>query len=380
MLHELPLSAIPAGDEAVRAEVRAFALAETAGMTPAQKARSWMGFSADFSRKMAERGWLGLSIRKEYGGQEAGFFRRFVIVEELLAAGAPVSAHWIADRQSGPLIQRFGSEEQKQRYLPGICAGQSFFCIGMSEPNSGSDLASVRSRAEKVDGGWKLNGQKIWTTNAPRSHYMIALVRTSGKAEDRHKGLSQFVIDLKSPGISVREIRDLAGDAHFSEVFFEDVFLPDDTLIGDEGSGWAQVTAELAFERSGPERILSSIVLLQGWLDWLRGQPAANPAGVGRMMAHLAVLRELTVAVTARLAAGESPAVEAALVKDLGTTFEQELPSLVLDALAADPAVEPPADLLAAAAYVAQVSPSYSLRGGTREILRGMIARGLGLR
>jgi len=380
MLKPLSLSAIPAESEALRADVRAFAQRETAKLPAVVRARSWMGFSADFSRKMGEKGWLGLSIKKKYGGQEAGFFHRYVIVEELLATGSPVSAHWIADRQSGPLIQRYGSEAQKQRYLPGICAGESFFCIGMSEPNAGSDLASVRSRAQKVHGGWTLNGQKIWTTNAPRSQYMIALVRTSGAYGDRHAGLSQFVIDLTSPGITIREITDLNGDAHFSEVFFEDAFLPDDTLIGQEGSGWEQVTAELAFERSGPERILSSIVLLDEWLNWLRAVPQAHTAALGRMMAHLATLRELSIAVTARLAAGESPIIEAALVKDLGTSFEQELPIMIADALSADPDLQPPASLMETSVFVGLAAPSYSLRGGTREILRGMIARGLGLR
>ncbi|MEY8828655.1 acyl-CoA dehydrogenase family protein [Sedimentitalea sp. XS_ASV28] len=380
MLSPLSLSNVPAEDEAVRAEVRAFAQQETANLPAVVRARSWMGFSAEFSRKMAEKGWLGLSIEKKYGGQEAGFFRRYVIVEELLAAGAPVSAHWIADRQSGPLIQRYGSEEQKQRYLPGICAGQSFFCIGMSEPNAGSDLASVRSRAKKTDGGWLLNGQKIWTTNATRSHYMIALVRTSGNAADRHQGLSQFVIDLSAPRVEIREIKDLNGDAHFSEVFFKDVFLPDNTLIGDEGCGWEQVTAELAFERSGPERILSSIVLLDGWLNWLRATPQSHDEKLGRAIAHLATLRELSIAVTARLAAGESPIVQAAMVKDLGTSFEQELPVMIADALSADPRLQPPRSLMETTVFVARAAPSYSLRGGTREILRGMIARGLGLR
>ena len=380
MLHPLHLSSIPPEDEAIRADVRAFAKQETQNLSPVVRARSWMGFSAEFSRRMAEKGWLGLSIKKEYGGQDAGFFRRYVIVEELLAAGAPVAAHWIADRQSGPLIQRFGSEEQKQKYLPGICEGTSFFCIGMSEPGAGSDLASVRSRATKVDGGWRLNGQKIWTTHALRSHYMIALVRTSGDYGDRHKGLSQFVIDLSSPGITIREIEDLNGDAHFAEVFFDDTFLPDDTLIGGEGHGWEQVTAELAFERSGPERILSSIVLLDEWIAWLRELPNPQIETLGRLMAHLATLRELTISVTALLAAGESPVVEAALVKDLGTTFEQELPTLIADALGSDPTVAPPSSLLETTVFLSQITPSFSLRGGTREILRGMIARGVGLR
>lgn len=386
MIQDLPLVPIPAQDEALRLEVRAFARGYVANQPPDVRARSWMGFDAEFSRQLGERGWLGLSLPKVYGGQERGYFARFVIVEELLAAGAPVSAHWIADRQSGPLIARYGTEAQKNFYLPKICRGECFFGIGMSEPNSGSDLASVGSRAERTASGWRLNGRKIWTTNAPRSHYIIALVRTSGTPADRHKGLSQLIVDLHAPGVTVRPIRDLAGDAHFSEIFFDDVQLGDDALIGAEGGGWEQVTAELAFERSGPERIYSSIVLLEEWAAWLRRQHQAGRAGeasltlLGRFMAHLAVLREMSISVTGKLAQGQSPVIEAALVKDLGTTFEQELPALIGDALAAAPDQPPEAPLVRTLAYVTQVAPTFSLRGGTREILRGVIARGLGLR
>lgn len=387
MIHELPLVDIPAQDEALRLDVRCFARQYVADMAPDIRARSWMGFDPEFSRQLAQRGWLGLSLPKRYGGQESGYFARFVVVEELLAAGAPVSAHWIADRQSGPLINRYGTETQKQFYLPRICRGQAFFCIGMSEPNSGSDLASVGSRAVKTDSGWTLNGCKIWTTNAQRSHYIIALVRTSGTPTDRQKGLSQFVIDLKAPGVTVRPIRDLAGDAHFSEIFFDDVKLGEDALIGHEGDGWEQVTAELAFERSGPERLYSSIVLLEEWLAVLRRRvragmdpQQASLVLAGRFACHLTVLREMAKAVTARLAAGASPVVEAALVKDLGTEFEQSIPALITDALAETPETDIESPLARTLAYVSQVAPTFSLRGGTREILRGMIARGLGLR
>lgn len=386
MIQDLPLVPIPAQDEALRLEVRAFARSYVANQPPDVRARSWMGFDAEFSRQLGGRGWLGLSLPKAYGGQERGHFARFVIVEELLAAGAPVSAHWIADRQSGPLIAKYGTEAQKNFYLPRICRGECFFGIGMSEPNSGSDLASVGTRAERTATGWRLNGRKIWTTNAPRSHYIIALVRSSGTPADRQKGLSQLIVDLHAPGVTVRPIRDLAGDAHFSEIFFDDVQLGDEALIGSEGSGWEQVTAELAFERSGPERIYSSIVLLEEWAAWLRRQYQAGQAReasltlLGRFMAHLSVLREMSLSVTGKLAQGQSPVVEAALVKDLGTTFEQELPALIVDSIAAVP--EQPADAMLerTLAYVIQVAPTFSLRGGTREILRGVIARGLGLR
>ena len=383
MLQPLNLSRIPDSAEALRPAVRAFLDEALAGRATDRLARSWMGFDAGFSRALAARGWVGLTLPREYGGGGQDAFRRFVLAEELLARGAPVSAHWIADRQSGPLILKYGSEAQRRFFLPNICAAEAFFCIGMSEPQSGSDLAGLRARATRNADGWILNGQKIWTTNAHRAQYMIALVRTSGAPEDRHAGLSQLIVDLSLPGITVRTIEDLAGDAHFNEVFFDDVQLPADAIVGEEGAGWAQVTAELAFERSGPERIYGSIVLFDAWLEHLRSLPRAADADValaGRLLAHLAPLREMSLALSAQLAAGASPVIEAALVKDLGTEFEQAVPNLLADALYAAPDAAPPPLLLQTLHYVLQVCPTFSLRGGTREILRGVIARGLGLR
>ena len=383
LLAPLRYAALPEAPQAFRAQVREFLRTSFDPPPPQVRARSWMGFDADFSRKLAARGWVGVTLPQAYGGAGLDAFSRFVLVEELLAAGAPVAAHWIADRQSGPLILKFGTEEQRGFYLPRICTAQAFFCIGMSEPNAGSDLASVGTRATRSECGWRLNGRKIWTTSAQHCQYMIALVRSSGEAGDRHKGLSQFIVDLSLPGVTVRPITDLAGDAHFSEVFFDDVVLADDALIGNEGAGWEQVNAELAFERSGPERIYSSIALLEHWLACLRRSPCAatqHVEALGRFATHLATLRHMSIAVTTRLAAGESPIVEAALVKDLGTSFEQEIPQFIEAAIAADPEAAVDPDLLATVAYLSCVAPTFSLRGGTREILRGMIARGLGLR
>jgi hypothetical protein len=382
LLSAFRFAALPAGTNSFRAEVKAFLQSSFEPMPADIRARSWMGFNAAFSKKLAARGWVGVTLPAQYGGASLDAFSRFVLVEELLAAGAPVSAHWIADRQSGPQILKFGTEAQRQFYLPKICAAEAFFCIGMSEPNAGSDLASVGTRASRCEGGWRLNGHKIWTTNAQHCHYMIALVRSSGESQDRQKGLSQFIVDLALPGVTVRPIRDLTGDAHFSEVFFDNVLLADDALIGNEGSGWAQVNAELAFERSGPERVYSSIVLLEHWITCLRNTPAvsAHAATIGRFATHLATLRNMSIAVTAKLVNGESPLVEAALVKDIGTEFEQSIPAVIGAAIAMDPDALVDAELYRAVAYVSQIAPTYSLRGGTREILRGMIARGLGLR
>ena len=383
MFDALSLATIPPEDEALRPKVRALAMEAVAGMPLDRRARSWMGFDPSFSRKLGEAGLLGLTLPTEYGGGGRGPFARFVVVEELLAAGAPVGAHWIADRQSAPLILNYGTEAQRREYLPRICRGEALFCIGMSEPGAGSDLAAVRTRAERTGEGWRLNGQKLWTTGAHHVDYMIALVRTSGGPEDRHAGLSQLIVPLDRPGISIRPIEDLAGDAHFNEVFFDDVDLTPDALIGDEGQGWAQVTAELAFERSGPERIYSSHVVLDAWIEHLRRVGRADDGTaslVGGFIARLATLRAMSLACTGRLAAGESPVVEASLVKDLGTSFEQELPLAIADDLAAHPQENPDPDFVAALEYLTLVAPSFSLRGGTREILRGIIARGMGLR
>ncbi|MGD2139440.1 MAG: acyl-CoA dehydrogenase family protein [Burkholderiales bacterium] len=383
MLQPLSLTSIPHEAESLRLDVRDFVKTYTSKVPLDQRARSWMGFDADFSRELAKRGWVGVTLPQQYGGAGLDAYSRFVLIEELLGNSTPVAAHWIADRQSGPLILRYGTDRQKDFYLPRICRAEAFFCIGMSEPQSGSDLASVRTRASRTTKGWKLNGQKIWTTNAHRSHYMIALVRTSGSTEDRHKGLSQLIVDLSAPGITIRQIRDLTGDAHFNEVFFEDVELGEDALVGTEGSGWEQVTAELAFERSGPERFYSAIALFDLWLAHLREHHSADAWArelAGRIVTHLVTLRAMSVAVTAQLARGESPALEAALVKDLGTELEQFIPHAISEELGRHPQHAISDGLLRAVAYVTQICPTYSLRGGTREILRGIIARGLGLR
>lgn len=370
----------PPRAEALRAELRAFLAEAGRAWTPEIRARSWMGFDRDFSREVGARGWIGMTWPKAYGGHERSGLERVVVLEEMLAAGAPVGAHWIGDRQSGPLILRLGTEEQRRRILPGIARGELAFCIGLSEPDAGSDLANLRTKAERVPGGWKLNGRKIWTTFAHKSDYMIALVRTSPAPEggSRHAGLSQFLVDLRLSGISIRPIRDLAGADSFNEVTFDDVMLKEDDLVGAEGAGWAQATSELAFERSGPDRYLSSYPALSLGLDALAANPVPGAeVTVGRMVARLSALRGMSLSVGGMLERGEDPAVEAALVKDVGNVFEQALPEHLRGLL--DPE-DSPAELRALLAALTQLTPTFSLRGGTREILRGIIARDLGLR
>lgn len=368
----------PPGAAELRAEVRAFIAGHAPRFTPEVRARSWMGFDRDFTRAVGAKGWIGMCWPKAYGGAERSFLERNIVLEEMLAAGAPVGAHWIGDRQSGPLILRLGAEAQKRKFLPRIANGDLAFCIGLSEPDSGSDLASLRTRADKVEGGWKLNGRKIWTTFGHLCDWMIALVRTSPAPEggSKHQGLSQVLVDLKAPGVTIRPIRDLVGEKGFNEITFDDVMLPEDALVGQEGAGWAQATSELAFERSGPDRYLSSHPLLEASLDALKDDASAAQA-LGKQAARLWTLRAMSTAVAGMLQDGADPVRQAALVKDLGNDFEQALPHAMRDLMDVEAM---PEDMRRMHDYLTQITPTFSLRGGTREIMRGIIARELGLR
>jgi acyl-CoA dehydrogenase len=373
LLHADMLPAMYAG---LRDQVRGFMADQIEAGSFVPRCDSWLtGFDPQFSRRVGERGWIGVTFPERYGGAGADPFARFVIAEELLAAGAPVAAHWIADRQSGPSILRFGTEEQRQRYLPGIIRGELFFAIGMSEPDAGSDLAAVRTRAERADGGWLVSGTKVWTSHAHHAHHMLALVRTSpADATRRHAGLSQFIIDLASPGVRCHPIRLISGAHHFNEVVLDGVFVPDDQVLGTVGEGWTQVTHELAYERSGPERILSTFPLLEA----ARTTLAATTEGrrlLARLTAELWTLRAMSIAVTAQLQAGRTPNVEAATVKDLGTRFERDLVHAVAEALGVEPDPEAEGALPGILADALLQAPGFTLRGGTTEILRGIVAK-----
>ena len=364
----------------LRRRIRQFLTSAMEDISPRERAYSWTGYNANFSEKMGKDGWIGMQWPELYGGRNASPLERYVVIEELLAAGAPVGAHWIADRQSGTHLLRYASDRIKSEYMPKIAAGELFFCIGMSEPNAGSDLAAIHTHARKVDEGWIINGSKLWTTHAVRSHMMIALVRTD-RSEQRHNGLSQFVIDLSLPGITINGITDQTGEVHFGEVFFEEVLVANDCLLGTEGQGWQQVNAELALERSGPERYLSSYRLIEEFIDTQTDcSDDLNTDAIGEWIAELWTLRQMSLSIAAQIAEGKEPALEAAIVKDLGATFEQSLPHSVAALMSDDGQHTPPSALSEVLDYLLLASPSFSLRGGTREILRGIIARGLGLR
>jgi alkylation response protein AidB-like acyl-CoA dehydrogenase len=373
---------MPADIDRLRSEVRAFLDEELSAMTGLERARSWSGFDAEFSRKLGAKGWIGMMWPRKYGGHERSAIERYVVLEELLAAGAPVAAHWIADRQSGAQLLRYGSEALKQRYVPAIARGELFFCIGMSEPNAGSDLAAIKTSATRVEDGWQITGAKLWTTHVEKAHMMIALVRTSKRDDgNRHGGMSQFLIDLSTPGVEVRGITDHQGERHFGEVFLNDVVVGEEMLLGTEGEGWSQVNAELALERSGPERYLSSYRLLEELLAAVDKDSSELVTNMlGEIAAEIWTLRQMSMSVAGQLSRGENPSLEAAIVKDLGACFEQKLPAMVQAVLGEDVACDKDSSLYQVMSYLLRASPSFSLRGGTREILRGIIAKGLGLR
>jgi alkylation response protein AidB-like acyl-CoA dehydrogenase len=386
MTNPLALAPAPRSEDAeqVRGEVRDFLAAELAAGSFDSHVDTWLsGVDPAFSKKLGDRGWLGMTWPKEYGGHERSAMERYAVSEELLAAGAPVAAHWIADRQSGPNLLTYGTEKQRKEILPRIAAGECFFVIGMSEPDSGSDLASIRTRASRnAEGDWVVNGAKVWTSNAHHAHYGIVLVRTAPlDTSHRHRGMSQLLVDLSLPGITINPIRILDGGHHFNEVVFEDVVVPGDMLLGQEGNGWHQVTAELAFERSGPERFLSTYPLVAEFARRVAdfGDGAAV-AALGRISARLLALRQMSLRIASALDRGELPNIPAALVKDVGTTFESDVIDEIRRVVDVSPSLDSPDPLGRALAEAQLHAPGYTLRGGTNEILRGIVARGLGLR
>ncbi|MDL4775259.1 acyl-CoA dehydrogenase family protein [Actinomadura xylanilytica] len=374
--------ALAAELDVLRADVRAFLAEELSAGRIASHCDQWLGgWDHAFSRRLGERGWIGMAFPARYGGSAAGALARFVVTEELLAAGAPVAAHWIADRQSGPGLLKFGTDEQKRAFLPGIARGECFFAAGMSEPDTGSDLASVRTRGSRVEGGWRLSGTKVWASGAHRAHAMITLARTEPRTADRHAGLTQFIVELPDPAVRIRPILLLTGEHHFNEVVLDDVFVPDARVLGEPGSGWHQVTSELAMERSGPERVLSTFPLLALAMDHLAEHgDRASAARIGAVVGRMWALRQLSLAVAGRLEAGAAPAVEAAVVKDLGTRFESVVIDTVrlLSQVVPDPGSGERLSRMLAESILH--SPGFTLRGGTNEILRGVVAKELGVR
>jgi alkylation response protein AidB-like acyl-CoA dehydrogenase len=361
---------------ALRTEVRQFIADQLAAGAFAPSVDAWLsGWDEDFTAALAARGWLGMTVPDEYGGHGRSFLERFVVTEELLAAGAPVAAHWIADRQVVPSLLKYGTDAQKSEFLPRIVRGECFFAIGMSEPDSGSDLASVRTQAVPAEGGWSLTGTKVWTSGAHLAHAFIVLARTAPvDLEHRHAGLSQFLVDLRGPGVEARPIVSMNGAHHFNEVILDEAFVPESMVFGRIGDGWQQVTSELSFERSGPERFLSTFALLGATADRMAARRIPHNAELGRLLARVAGLHQMSTAVAGALQRHDPADVPAAVVKVLGTTTEGDIAEFADQHGRVDPAFS---ELVSAAV---DQRPGFTLRGGTNEVLRGVIARGLGIR
>ncbi len=375
---------LPPECETLRAEVRAFLAEEIAkGTFDPHRPGNGDSHNRAFSKRIGANGWIGMTWPKQYGGQERSFLERYVVTEEFRVANAPVRLHFVADRQSGPILLKYAPEHIKQDILPRICRGELCFVIGMSEPGSGSDLFAARTKATKVDGGWKINGSKIWTSNAHIADYMLGLFRTSPPTkENRRHGLTQFLVDMKTPGITVNPIIQMTGQHDFNEIVFDDAFIPDDHVMGEIDGAWKQATSELAYERSGPERFLETFYVMLEMVRALGPDPDLRSAeGLGRLVAQLHTLRRMSVSVAGMLQAGKEPVVEASIVKDVGTIWEQKLPGRVRELTAfLEPEISNRATLEEQLAFATMIAPKLTIQGGTTEILRGIIARGLGLR
>jgi len=347
-------------------EVRDFLAAEL----PPGSHEPGLGMAAradrDFSRKMAERGWVGMALPTEWGGSNLTAVHRFIVVEEMLRWGAPVGHHWVADRQTGNVILKFGTDEQRERFLPAICRGELGFSIGMSEPDSGSDLASVSTRAERSGDGWIVNGTKVWTSGAHRNDWFICLLRTSPFEDgNKHAGLSQILIDLASPGLDISPIPFLDGTHHFNEVTFNDVYVPAENVVGEVGMGWNQNTTEMAYERGGPDRWLSPFSTIEQLLRESAGTGLEAPVQdlFGELVARWWGIRNLSLSVARLIDRGEAPSVESALVKEMGVDDEYS------------PDSESLFERLFAQCIL--TFPGNTIRGGTIEILRSVASKGL---
>ena len=318
--------------------------------------------SRAFNRRLGARGWIGMRWPKEYGGQEASALEHFVVMETLLLAGAPVSGAWFPDRQIGPVLLQYGTEEQKQRWIPEITAGESAWCIGMSEPDAGSNVAGISTRAELSGDAFIVNGQKIWTSSAHESDWCYLICRTSADGPP-HRGLSELVVDMNTPGITVNQIRDASGNDHFCEVFFDDVVVPATNLIGELNNSFGQTMRQLEHERGGIDRLLSNkrlyldfAPLAQAGDALIRQQMATieSKYTIGRHLALRNVLRQVDPAYST-------------VTKTFATEFEQEVSNFI------GQVAGPHAMLEGRVARNLVYAPAYTIMGGTTQVLRNVM-------
>ena len=341
---------------------------------------SWIvGHAPDFTRELGKRGWIGMTWPVEEGGHGRSVLERFVVYEQLIKHGAPIAAGWFADRQMGPSLLQFGTPEQRRRWIPGIVAGESMWCIGMSEPDAGSDVASLRTRAERDGDDWIVSGQKVWTSGAAFADWCYLIARTDPDAP-KHAGLSEFVVDMHAPGIEVRTIKDMTANEHFCEVHFNEVRVPGDHQVGELNGSFRQLMRQMEHERGGIDRLVSNYALYRDVLDEPglvdRGDPLVRQdiaaIETGYRIGRLLVLRETMQ---------QAPKGFSAATKTFGTEFEQQVADFCARVLGPRALLwGSEAGLGARAARAVCYAPAYTIMGGTVNILRNVLGeRVLGL-
>lgn len=375
-----------------RQEVRDFLEEELRQGTFTPKCDAWIqGFSPEFTKKVAQRGWIGLTWPKEYGGQGRTNVDRFILTEEMLRYGAPAAYHWFTDRQVGRSLIAFGTVEQKQELLPKILKGEIYVGLGMSEPQAGSDLASLQTRAIEDGDDFIIDGQKMWTSNARFMDYIYLVVRTDPEAP-KHRGISEFIIEANLPGITIRPTIDITGSEAWAEVFYDGVRVPKRCLIGQKNRGFYQILNQLDYERAGLERLMGNYPLFDAIIQFTRetkrdGQPLSQQTLIRHKLAQLQIEFEVGRLLAYRVALvadeGRAPNWEAAMAKAYCTTFEQRLADTATEILGLYGqlvAQSKWAPILGMASHSYLASKGYSLQAGTTEVLRNIIAlRGLGL-
>ncbi|MBI2830127.1 MAG: acyl-CoA dehydrogenase family protein [Chloroflexi bacterium] len=350
-----------------------------------------MAYDPAFTKRVAERHLIGITWSKEYGGQGRSFIDRLILTEEMLRYGAPAACHWFADRQIGGALVHYGTEEQKKQHLPIILRGEAYVGLGMSEPEAGSDLASLKTRAVEEADCFVIDGQKVWTSGGHTMNYMYLVARTDPNVA-KHRGISEFLIDASTPGITVRPIVDITGSVHFNEVFFDNVRVPKTCLIGKQNNGWYQIINQLDYERSGMERLMGNYVVFTQLIKYVKetrrnGKLLSEDPMVRNKIAQLKVDFEvgrlLMYRTTLVMDSGRAPNVESCMSKAYSTAFEQRLANTAMSIAGLYGQLHPeskltPMDGMAYHSYLA--SKGYSLQAGTTEILKNIIAgRGLGL-
>lgn len=378
--------------EKFRQEVRDFLEEELKKGSFEPSCDAWIAsFSPEFTRKVAQKGWIGLIWPKEYGGQGRTYMDRLILSEEMLRYGAPAACHWFADRQIGGAVLAFGTEEQKREILPRIMRGEAYVGLGMSEPEAGSDLASLKMRATEDGDEYVIDGQKVWTSGAHYVNYIYLVARTDPEAP-KHKGISEFIVETNLPGITIRPLIDITGGQHFSEVFFDGVRIPKECLIGEKNRGFYQILEQLDYERSGMERLMANYPLFEAIIQYTKetrrnGLPLCKDSLIRQKLAQLQVEFEIGRLLIYRVAVvmdgGRAPNLEASMAKVYGTAFEQHLANTAMEILGLYGQLVAGADLVPVrgmAPYSYMMSQGYSLQAGTSEVLRNIIAqRGLGL-